>query len=157
MPLFIVGFCKKAAVIILTGGGDRGHVVFKRSGISTIHRIAIVIPGIHRVSSVEVRAWFGRSFAIIDCTAIIDCMASITIRNLEQDTKRRLKIRAATNGRSMEQEAREILKSALAQTSKKKVNLAERIREIFVPLGGVELEPLPREPIRDPDWLAERE
>jgi plasmid stability protein len=85
-------------------------------------------------------------------------MASITIRNLEQDTKRRLKIRAAMNGRSMEQEAREILKSALAQTAKKKkANLAERIREIFVPLGGVELEGLPREPIRDPDWLAERE
>ena len=98
-----------------------------------------------------------RRFAIIDCTAIIDGMASITIRNLEQDTKRRLKIRAAMNGRSMEQEAREILKSALAQTSKRKANLAERIREIFVPLGGVELEPLPREPIRDPDWLAERE
>jgi plasmid stability protein len=84
-------------------------------------------------------------------------MASITIRNLEQDTKRRLKIRAAMNGRSMEQEAREILKSALAQTSKKKSNLAERIREIFGPLGGVELERLPREAIRDPDWLAETE
>ena len=97
------------------------------------------------------------SYAIIDCIAIIDCVASITIRNLEQDTKRRLKIRAAMNGRSMEQEAREILKSALAQTSKKRINLAERIREIFVPLGGVELEPLPQEPIRDPDLLAERE
>lgn len=96
-------------------------------------------------------------YAIIDCTAIIDRMPSITIRNLEQDTKRRLKIRAAMNGRSMEQEAREILKSALARTSKKKANLAERIREIFGPLGGVELERLPREPIRDPDWLAERE
>jgi antitoxin FitA len=84
-------------------------------------------------------------------------MVSITIRNLEADTKRRLKIRAATNGRSMEQEAREILKSALAQSSKKKANLAERIREIFGPLGGLELERLPREPIRDPDWFAERE
>jgi len=84
-------------------------------------------------------------------------MASITIRNLEQDTKRRLKIRAAMNGRSMEQEAREILKNALAQTSKKKTNLAERIREIFVPLGGVELERPPQELIRDPDWLAEKE
>jgi plasmid stability protein len=84
-------------------------------------------------------------------------MASITIRNLEADTKRKLKIRAAMNGRSMEQEAREILKSALAQTSKKKTNVAERIREIFGPLGGVELERLPRELIPDPDWLAERE
>lgn len=96
-------------------------------------------------------------YAIIDCTAIIDAMASITIRNLEADTKRKLRIRAAMKGRSMEQEAREILKSALALTSKRKANLAERIREIFGPLGGVELERLPRELIPDPDWLAERE
>jgi plasmid stability protein len=84
-------------------------------------------------------------------------MASITIRNLEADTKRKLRIRAAMKGRSMEQEAREILKSALALTSKRKTNLAERIREIFGPLGGVELERLPRELIPDPDWLGERE
>ena len=84
-------------------------------------------------------------------------MASITIRNLEADTKRKLRIRAAMKGRSMEQEAREILKSALSLTSKRKANLAERIREIFGPLGGVELERLPRELIPDPDWLAERE
>ena len=84
-------------------------------------------------------------------------MASITVRNLQTDTKRKLKIRAAMNGRSMEQETREILKSALAQTSKKKTNVAERIREIFGPLGGVELERLPRELIPDPDLLAERE
>ncbi len=84
-------------------------------------------------------------------------MASITIRNLEAGTKRMLKIRAATNGRSMEQEAREILKSALAQTSKKKADVAERIREIFGPLGGVEVERLPRELIPDPDWLTPKE
>lgn len=84
-------------------------------------------------------------------------MASIVIRNLDEETKRKLKIRAATNGRSMEQEAREILKSALAQSAKRKANLAERIREIFGPLGGVEMERLPREAIRDPDWLTQRE
>ena len=120
-------------------------------------RATVVIPEVHRASSVQVEVGFIPSYAIIDCTAIIDGMASITIRNLEPDTKRRLKIRAAMNGRSMEQEAREILKSTLAQTAKKKANLAERIREIFGPLGGVELEHLPREPIREPDWLAERE
>jgi plasmid stability protein len=100
---------------------------------------------------------FCAHYAINDCTAIIDVMASITVRNLQTDTKRKLKIRAAMNGRSMEQEAREILKSALAQTSKKKTNVADRIREIFGPLGGVEVERLPRELIPDPDWLAERE
>ena len=84
-------------------------------------------------------------------------MANITIRNLEEATKRKLKIRAAVNGRSMEQEAREILKTALARTPQKKTNLAERIHEIFSPMGGVELERLPREAIREPEWLAERE
>ena len=77
-------------------------------------------------------------------------MASITIRNLEEATKRKLKIRAAINGRSMEQEAREILKGALRTSDKTPVNIVEAIRRRFAPLGGVELEPLPREPIRDP-------
>jgi antitoxin FitA len=80
-------------------------------------------------------------------------MASITIRNLEENTKRRLKIRAAMHGRSMEQEAREILNSALRQKPKKPktgADLAEAIRQRFAPFGGVELEPLPRTPIRDP-------
>ncbi|HTT21576.1 MAG TPA: antitoxin [Candidatus Sulfotelmatobacter sp.] len=84
-------------------------------------------------------------------------MASIVVRNLDEATKRKLKIRAAMNGRSMEQEAREILKSTLAQTSKKRANLAERVRDIFGPLGGVELERLPREAMRDPEWLTQRE
>ena len=38
-------------------------------------------------------------------------MASITVRNLDDGLKRRLRIRAAENGRSMEQEAREILRA----------------------------------------------
>jgi plasmid stability protein len=82
-------------------------------------------------------------------------MASITIRNLEETTKRKLKVRAAMHGRSMEQEAREILKAALTERPKKQVNLAEAIRRRFEPLGGVELEPLPRKPMPDPDWLKD--
>ena len=42
-------------------------------------------------------------------------MASITILQLPENTKRRLGLRAARNGRSMEQEAREILKIAPSQ------------------------------------------
>jgi antitoxin FitA len=93
--------------------------------------------------------------AIIDCNDIIAIMASITIRNLEESTKRKLKIRAAMHGHSMEQEAREILMGALKTAPAKSTNLAERIRAIFEPLGGVELEPLSREPMRDPDWLED--
>lgn len=95
------------------------------------------------------------AFAINDCNDIIDRMASITIRNLEETVKRKLKVRAAMHGRSMEQEAREILKSALAKSPKQQPNLGERIRAIFGPLGGVELEPLPREPMEEPDWLKD--
>ena len=40
-------------------------------------------------------------------------MASITIRNLEDEVKRRLRIQAATKGHSMEEEARRILRVAL--------------------------------------------
>jgi phosphopantothenoylcysteine decarboxylase/phosphopantothenate--cysteine ligase len=39
-------------------------------------------------------------------------MASITIRQLDEDLKKRLRMRAARNGRSMEDEARTILRSA---------------------------------------------
>lgn len=78
-------------------------------------------------------------------------MASITIRNLEEATKRKLKIRAAMHGRSMEQEARVILRSALRQEPKSGADLVKRIRAIWEPLGGVELEPLPRKPMRDPE------
>jgi plasmid stability protein len=85
-------------------------------------------------------------------------MASITIRNLEETTKRKLKVRAALNGRSMEQEAREILKSALRESSSRPqtgADLAEAIRRRFAPLGGVELEPYPDEPVHDPEWLKD--
>ena len=42
-------------------------------------------------------------------------MASITVRNLDDGLKRRLRIRAAENGRSMEQEARDILRGRLVR------------------------------------------
>ena len=41
-------------------------------------------------------------------------MASITIRQLDDELKRRLRLRAARNGRSMENEARTILRDAAA-------------------------------------------
>ncbi len=107
-----------------------------------------------------VQRWaFLKLFAITDCSDIIDCMASIVVRNLEEKLKRRLKVRAAENGRSMEQEVREILKSALRQKPIHKTrtgaDLVRAIRQRFEPLGGVELEPYRREPMRDPEWLKD--
>ena len=77
-------------------------------------------------------------------------MASLIIRQLEDATKERLRIRASQHRRSMEAEAREILKAALASRGKNIPNLAESIRRRFVALGGVELALPPREPIRPP-------
>ena len=44
-------------------------------------------------------------------------MASITIRNLDDGLKRRLRVRAAENGRSMEEEARDILRRTVGEAS----------------------------------------
>jgi plasmid stability protein len=108
--------------------------------------------GLGRVQAMS-RIGKGVACAINDCSDIIDCMASITIRNLEETTKRKLKIRAAMHGHSMEQEARDVLNSALkSSASKSGANLAEAIHRRFAPFGGVELEPFPRGPIREPGF-----
>jgi plasmid stability protein len=76
--------------------------------------------------------------------AIIDGMASIIIRKLPENTKRRLRIRAARNGHSMEQEARELLETGLARADSEPENLGEAIRRRFAPLGGIDLKIPPR-------------
>ena len=77
-------------------------------------------------------------------------MASITIRNLEDDVKTRLRRRAAGHGRSMEEEARLILADAVSREAVPESGLGTAIHELFKPFGGVELELLPREPMREP-------
>jgi len=77
-------------------------------------------------------------------------MGTLTIRKLDEKIKTRLRVRAAQHGRSMEEEAREILRSALERKPRPEDNLAEMIRRRFEPLGGVELELPQREPIREP-------
>lgn len=77
-------------------------------------------------------------------------MASITIRNLDDQVKTRLRVRAADNGRSMEEEARIILRDAVDPELFPAKGLGTAIHELFKPFGGVELELPPREPMRDP-------
>jgi antitoxin FitA len=74
-------------------------------------------------------------------------MASITIRNLDDEVKRRLRVRAAEHGRSMEEEAREILRQVVALPSAPK-NLGQAIHDRFAAIGGVDLELPPRGPMR---------
>ncbi len=77
-------------------------------------------------------------------------MASIVIRQLDESTKSRLRIQAAHHGRSMEEEAREILKSALTGGAKEPVHLVESIRRrVKAAGGGIELSIPPRRSIRE--------
>ena len=77
-------------------------------------------------------------------------MASMTIRRLEDSTKRKLRIRASRNGRSMEEEARQILKAAVSEKAETGLNMVESIRRKFAPLGFVNLPEVPRGPMRPP-------
>ncbi len=77
-------------------------------------------------------------------------MATLTIRNLDAALKERLRVRAAQHGHSMEAEVRDILQDTLNQPERPAVNLYQRIRSRFAPLGGVDLELPPREPAPEP-------
>jgi antitoxin FitA len=77
-------------------------------------------------------------------------MASMTIRNIDDSLKSRLRIRAARHGRSMEEEARSILRSALAITEPKEEHLVDAIRRRVEAVGGIDIELPPRSPMREP-------
>ena len=70
-------------------------------------------------------------------------MASITIRNLDDSLKSRLRIQAAVHGRSMEDEPQE------------PKNLGTAINALFKPFGGFDLPEVPREPMREPPTFEE--
>lgn len=77
-------------------------------------------------------------------------MATIIIRNLDDDLKVSLRLQAARHGRSTEDEARHILRTALSTKAETGASLYKAIRAIVEPFGGIELEVPPREPWRDP-------
>lgn len=65
-------------------------------------------------------------------------MATLTVRNLEEDVVRRLRVRAAEHGRSAEAEHREILRSALAAPDPRadRQKAADRLAEFRRRTGG---------------------
>jgi antitoxin FitA len=75
-------------------------------------------------------------------------LAALNIRNLDDSVKRRLQLRAARHGRSMEAEARAILTEAVREPADS-VGLFTTLLDRFGTLGGIDLE-LPRreEPAR---------
>ena len=78
-------------------------------------------------------------------------MAAMSIRDLDDGVRDRLRVRAAANGRSMEAEVRAILTEAVSDPSDRRglfVTLIDSFRE----LGGVDLDLPPRNtPVRAAD------
>ena len=77
-------------------------------------------------------------------------MSSITIRDIDDRLKARLRLQAAQHGHSMEQEAHEILRTALSTGRSRHGSLVDSMRARIEPLGGIEWEIAPRESIREP-------
>lgn len=75
-------------------------------------------------------------------------MATMTIRNIDDQLTARLRVQAAMHGRSMEDEARNILRTALLAEPASGQSLVDAIRARIEPLGEVDLELPAREPMR---------
>jgi len=74
-------------------------------------------------------------------------MAALTIRNLDERIKLKIKARAALNERSMSAEACAILTAAMNAESERFMlteGLGTAVHNLFAPLGGVELQIPPR-------------
>ncbi len=78
-------------------------------------------------------------------------MAAVSIRDLDDQVRERLRVRAAQHGQSMEAEIRAILTAAVSDPVKD-IGLAQALLSRFGDLGGVDLKPPPRtEPPRAAD------
>lgn len=82
-------------------------------------------------------------------------MATLTIRNLNDETKAKLRQLAAKQGHSMEEEARRILDRAVNQEGKK--GLGSEITALFSSVGGADLSIPPRSAARMLDIFAEED
>jgi plasmid stability protein len=70
-------------------------------------------------------------------------MTAITVRQLPEGVKQRLRMRAAANGRSMEAEARAILVGALDEDRQVDLTWVERLVALGDELGGVDIPEVP--------------
>jgi plasmid stability protein len=80
-------------------------------------------------------------------------MPSLTIRNLDEDIRQRLQMRAAEHGCSVEEEARDILRRVMSESTPPR-NLAAAIRARLDDSDRVDLELPAREPMRSPPRLG---
>lgn len=80
-----------------------------------------------------------RLLALIALRGEVMTVSAVSIRNLDDRVKERLRLRAARHGRSMEAEMRAILTEAVSEPGEEK-GLVPMLMERFGELGGVELD-----------------
>jgi plasmid stability protein len=80
-------------------------------------------------------------------------MASLTLRNIDESLKASLRMSAAENGRSMEEEARQILKQFLLR-KRSSAGIGTRISRRFAEVGGVDLPDVDRSDPRRPPTFS---
>jgi plasmid stability protein len=103
--------------------------------------------------SVRLGIDYSATIEYIDCNAIIGrifFMASLTVRNIPDEAKRRFRQRAARHGRSMEEEARQLILKSVAADESPRRSIGEMLFEMSRP--GVELPMPPRSLARIPDF-----
>jgi plasmid stability protein len=111
----------------------------------------------------DVRRLQGRRIVelVLDCYHIryhrlhgVIAVAALHIRNIDETVKRRLQVRAARHGRSMEAEARAILAEAVSEPADS-AGLFTTLLDRFGALGGVDLDlPAREERARAADFSA---
>jgi len=81
-------------------------------------------------------------------------LGRITTRNLDDLLKSHLRVQAAVHGRLIQDDARDVLRSAHSRVPGRQCNLAAAIRARFARLGGLELPAMPRDAMRAPPSLT---
>lgn len=83
-----------------------------------------------------------------------DVMANMTIRKLNDETKRLLQLKAAQKGHSLEEEVRLTLDKAVNPAARK-TGVGTAINKMFQKIGGSDLQVFPREAHRPPPDFAD--
>ncbi|MDJ0661410.1 MAG: hypothetical protein QNJ42_18255 [Crocosphaera sp.] len=77
-------------------------------------------------------------------------MNPLILDNLDENLQASLERQAEKNGRSLEEEAKEILRTALIENPTSETNLAFTIRKRFAEIGDFDIPTITRDPIREP-------
>lgn len=76
-------------------------------------------------------------------------MNSITIENFDDELRAKLQKRAEYSGRSLEEEAKEILRAVLIENEEHSLNLAAKIERRFSNFGDFQIPIISRDPLRE--------